>query len=143
MASREFDFDFSPSQQVQLLNQVRVMLPFDTGNLRYNGTLLYKTHRGFKISIGGVRADYVEHLEENPSSKWYKHIADNIAPTVMRMAESMAFNKPYVNRYRVRGVRTQMDKELGKSINNRNDRLIESLGRSNVEMDEHYFTRKF
>jgi hypothetical protein len=132
---------YTPRMQTQLMNEVRKMLPMETGNLRYNGTYGKQMGADFEITIGGVRADYVEYLEERPESKWFGHIENTIAPHVLIMSWYMMHNKPYVNRYKTRATETVQSKMEQQNQGARSIRLFNSLNRQiDTPMEHPYAT---
>jgi hypothetical protein len=81
---------FTNDIRTNSLNVARINQPIDTGNLRFNGTYSWGSENYFEIIMGGVRANYLVHLEEKEyydegktkRNPHYKNVKNKIVPSV-------------------------------------------------------------
>lgn len=122
------------------LNQVRINLPIDTGNLQFNGTTEWGSDTYFEIKIGGVRASYIHYLEENSNSVHYKNIEDNIVPQIVRYLD-IKLNGGDWTVFNESSVAKTLAKELStRNLARREKALLRSLNKNGVTPYEYLYT---
>lgn len=132
---------FTPIIRKSSLNTVRINLPIDTGNLRFNATTEFGNENFFEIRVGGVRANYFgPYLEENPNSIHYKNLDANIIPNILVPHLEKVLNGK-ASFSGMNDINETLTQQLANNnVNRRNKTLLRSLQQENVTPYEYLYT---
>ena len=122
---------FSTGLRQDGLNLIRMLLPMDTGNLRFNGTIMTGSNNEVTYQIGGIMADYFVYL------LYGKHAdtIESIPYEVYDLFEARLNNKHF--EWDLDKIGLGLDQlEVTNKIEQRNKEFFSSLSRNDVNIGD-------